>query len=285
MDTCNKCEVCKKFCEIVPEMARFFKSLGDLTRLQIINLLATDCSGTLGVGDLAERLGISQPAVSQHLKTLKAEGIVDSRREGFYVYYSFNRERMVRFREYFDLMYRSVMDRCDQELLRKTSPDLLLNLAIICYSYTGVTRDVAEQIRDSCGGEIVSVKTREKYNTFTAYTRGVLRSRQGESDAIDPEVIDVSPYDLLVIATPVWAWKPAPAINAAVKALRGCEGKKAVILVTCNGQFGESIALLKQSLEARGVIVSAEIGLTKRDVGDIDKRNGIIGQIVSAYNS
>ena len=139
MDTCNKCEVCKKFCEIVPEMARFFKSLGDLTRLQIINLLAADCSGTLGVGDLAERLGISQPAVSQHLKTLKAEGIVDSRREGFYVYYSFNRERMVRFREYFDLMYRSVMDRCDQELFRKTSPDRQLNLAIICYSYTGVT--------------------------------------------------------------------------------------------------------------------------------------------------
>jgi DNA-binding transcriptional ArsR family regulator len=285
MDTCKKCEVCKKFCEIVPEMAGFFKSLGDLTRLQIINLLATDSSGTLGVGEIAARLGISQPAVSQHLKTLKAVGIVDSRREGFYVYYSFNRERMVRFREYFDLMYRSVMDKCDQELFRKTTLDRVLNLAIICYSYTGVTLGVAEQIRDSCGGEIVTVKTREKYNTFTAYTRGVLRSRQGESDAIDPEFIDVSPYDLLVIATPVWAWKPAPAINAAVAALRGCEGKKAVILVTCNGQFGEAIPLLKRALEARGLIVSAEIGLTKRDVGDIDKRNGIIGQIVSAYNS
>jgi DNA-binding transcriptional ArsR family regulator len=285
MDTCKKCEVCKKFCEIVPEMAGFFKSLGDLTRLQIIDLLATDRSGTLGVGEIAARLGISQPAVSQHLKTLKAVGIVDSHREGFYVYYSFNRDRMVRFREYFDLMYRSVMDKCDKELFRKTTLDQVLNMAIICYSYTGVTLGVAEQIRDSCGGEIVSVKTREKYNTFTAYTRGVLRSRQGESDAIDPEFIDVSLYDLLVIATPVWAWKPAPAINAAVAALRGCEGKKAVILVTCNGQFGESIPLLKQALEARGLIVSAEIGLTKRDVGDIGKRNGIIGQIVSAYHS
>jgi len=285
MDTCKKCEACDKLCEIVPEMAGVFKSLGDLTRLQIINLLATDCTGKLGVGDLAARLGISQPAVSQHLKTLKAEGIVDSRREGFYVYYSFNRERMVRFREHFDVMYRSVMDRCDQEMFRKTTLHQALNLAIICYSYTGVTMDIAEQIRESCGGEIVAVRTREKYNTFTAYTRGVLRSRQGESDAIDPEIIDVSGYDLLVIATPVWAWKPAPAINAAIAALRGCEGKKAAILVTCNGQFGETIPLLKKALEARGMIVSAEIGLTKREVGDITRRNGIIGQIVSAYHA
>ena len=285
MDTCKKCRPCKKFCEIVPEIAGVFKSLGDLTRLQIIGLLATDCSGKLGVGDIAARLGISQPAVSQHLKTLKAEGIVDSRREGFYVYYSFNRERMVRFREHFDLLYRSVMDRCDQQLFQETAPDQSLNLAIICYSYTGVTMNVAEQIRDSCGGEIITVRTREKYNNFTAYTRGVLRSRQGESDAIDPGIIDVSAYDLIVIATPVWAWKPAPAINAAITALRGCEGKKAVILVTCNGHLGEAIPILKKALEARGVNVSAEIGLTKRDVGDINRRNGIIGQIVSAYNA
>src|SRR5665647_3976317 len=74
--------------EIVPEMAGTFKALGDLTRLRIIHLLSTDTSGTLGVGELAARLNISQPAVSQHLKTLRSEGLVDSRREGFYTYYT-----------------------------------------------------------------------------------------------------------------------------------------------------------------------------------------------------
>ena len=285
MDTGKKCEVCNKFCEIVPEMAGMFKSLGDLTRLQLIYLLATAGTGKLCVGDIAARLGISQPAVSQHLKALKNEGIVDSQREGFHVYYFFNRERMVHFREHFDLMYESVMNKCDQELIRKTTLDQILNMIIICYSYTGVTRGVAEQIRHSCGGDLVEIKTREKYSTFTAYTLGVLRSRQGELDSIDPEVIDVSSYDLLVIAAPVWAWKPAPAINAAVAALKGCEGKKAVILVTCNGQFGEALPLLKKALEDRGVRVSAEIGFAKKDVGDITRKNEMIERIVSVYNA
>ena len=98
MEPCNKCPKCTKLCEIVPAMATSFKALGDLTRLQIIYLLATDTSGTLGVSELAARLGISQPAVSQHLKTLKGEGLVDSRREGFYVYYTINRDRIMQFR-------------------------------------------------------------------------------------------------------------------------------------------------------------------------------------------
>ena len=56
MDSGKKSEVCNEFSEIVPEMAGVFKSLGDLTRLQIIYLLATDTTGTLGVSDLAARL-------------------------------------------------------------------------------------------------------------------------------------------------------------------------------------------------------------------------------------
>ena len=64
MEPCNRCDTCTKLCEIVPSMAGTFKALGDLTRLQIIYLLATDTSGTLGVSELAIRLGISQPAVS-----------------------------------------------------------------------------------------------------------------------------------------------------------------------------------------------------------------------------
>ena len=108
-EPCNKCPECTGLCEIVPSMAGTFKALGDLTRLQIIYLLSTEPGGTLGVSELAGRLHISQPAVSQHLKTLKTEGLVESRRDGFYVYYTINRERMVEFRDHFELMYASVM--------------------------------------------------------------------------------------------------------------------------------------------------------------------------------
>ena len=72
------------------EMARFFKALGDPTRIKLLQLLLSGDS--LCVGALAEKLHITQPAVSQHLKVLKNEGIVMGKRMGFFVHYQLNRE-------------------------------------------------------------------------------------------------------------------------------------------------------------------------------------------------
>ena len=108
--------------QFVEEMAGVFKSLGDFNRLCIIYFLADDETGALGVNDLAGMLGISQPAVSQHLKILKNVRIIASRKEGNHMYYSFNRESMVRYQENFNELSRSVMEKCrmDNERNSKT---------------------------------------------------------------------------------------------------------------------------------------------------------------------
>ncbi len=72
--------------EEVKRMAKVFKALGEPTRLKIIKILASE-GGYCCVGAMAKRLGISQPAVSQHLKILKDAGILDSKRMGFHVHY------------------------------------------------------------------------------------------------------------------------------------------------------------------------------------------------------
>lgn len=282
MEPCKKCPECNNLCEIVPQMAGTFKALGDLTRLQIIYILSTDTSGTLGVSELAARLKISQPAVSQHLKTLKAEGLVGSRRDGFYVYYTVNRERMMEFRNHFELMYASVMQQCSREMVRKATPGRSVRACVIFYSYSGITKRVAEGIRNASGCDLVEVRTRESYSSFTAYTKGVLRSRKGACDLIEPKEIDVSDYDLLIIGTPVWAWKPSPAINAAVGALRGCEGKMAVVFTTCNNQPGEALPLIRKLLEGRGVTVMAEISLNQEDTKNPDAGGELLRQIIAA---
>jgi ArsR family transcriptional regulator, arsenate/arsenite/antimonite-responsive transcriptional repressor len=108
---------CDKQC--VEEMAGVFKALGDYNRLCIIYFLANDQTGALSVNDIAGMLGISQPAVSQHLKILKNVRIIGSRKEGNRRYYSFNRENMVRYQENFDEMSRSVMETCRRDNERK----------------------------------------------------------------------------------------------------------------------------------------------------------------------
>ena len=63
---------------------RIFQALADPSRRAIFASLAR---GEAAVKDLTARFDISQPAVSQHLSTLKDAGLVKARREGRNVYY------------------------------------------------------------------------------------------------------------------------------------------------------------------------------------------------------
>jgi DNA-binding transcriptional ArsR family regulator len=67
------------------ERARILRALGTASRMQIIEVLK---QGPLDVGDLAEALGISQSAVSQHLKVLKGLGLVRDQRHSYFIAYS-----------------------------------------------------------------------------------------------------------------------------------------------------------------------------------------------------
>jgi len=64
----------------------FLKQLSDQTRLRSLLLLHKE--GELCVCELTHALGLSQPKISRHLAHLRDSGIVESRREGLWVYYS-----------------------------------------------------------------------------------------------------------------------------------------------------------------------------------------------------
>ncbi len=69
-----------------------FKVLGVETRIRIIDLLKH--KGPLGAKSIAEDLGITTSAVSQHLKILKQAGLVRSERKGFWIPYSIDEEAL-----------------------------------------------------------------------------------------------------------------------------------------------------------------------------------------------
>jgi len=72
----------------IEEAARLFAVLSDPTRLALVRLLSRqDETKPLCVGALARRLGVSQPAVSQHLRVLKDVGLVRGERRGPRVHY------------------------------------------------------------------------------------------------------------------------------------------------------------------------------------------------------
>jgi DNA-binding transcriptional ArsR family regulator len=74
--------------------AKYFRGLGDPTRLRILDALRD--AGELSVGDLVDRLGVSQPKVSNHLACLRWCGFVETRREHRVVYNRIADKRVVR---------------------------------------------------------------------------------------------------------------------------------------------------------------------------------------------
>ena len=65
--------------------AEIYRALGDPTRVKIIDELLHQ---ELCTSDLAEIVGISEPAVSQHLRLLRAQRVVTSHRHGQRVFYA-----------------------------------------------------------------------------------------------------------------------------------------------------------------------------------------------------
>lgn len=65
-------------------VAKYFRGLGDPTRVRILELLRDERE--LTVGELVERLALPQPKVSNHLACLRWCGFVAARREHRTVY-------------------------------------------------------------------------------------------------------------------------------------------------------------------------------------------------------
>jgi ArsR family transcriptional regulator, virulence genes transcriptional regulator len=74
------------------------KTLANAKRQQILDALR---DGEVTVGQVVEHTGIAQANVSQHLSLMRGKGIVNSRRDGAYVYYRISNPKIL---QAFDLI-------------------------------------------------------------------------------------------------------------------------------------------------------------------------------------
>jgi DNA-binding transcriptional ArsR family regulator len=81
-------------------------ALGDPTRRAIFELLRTRPQA---VGELAARLPVSRPAVSQHLRVLKAAGLVSERKEGTRRVYRVEPKGLAELRDWLETFWDDVL--------------------------------------------------------------------------------------------------------------------------------------------------------------------------------
>ena len=77
---------------VVQALADTFRILGDPTRVRIVDVLA---EGELCVCEIADRVGISESAVSHQLRLMRGMRLVRGRREGRCVYYMLDDQHIV----------------------------------------------------------------------------------------------------------------------------------------------------------------------------------------------
>jgi ArsR family transcriptional regulator len=73
------------------DSVEFAKAIADDTRQHIMKIC---CCEWCSVGDLAARLGVTQPTVSHHLAILREAGLVEVRPEGKQTFYTLNQKRI-----------------------------------------------------------------------------------------------------------------------------------------------------------------------------------------------
>jgi ArsR family transcriptional regulator len=92
----------------IEELAEIFKALSDPTRLRLVKLMSEQSpgehpggcngSGFLCVNALAHRLGVTQSAVSQHLRVLRHAGLVRGVRRGPFMHYSLDKDGLEKYK-------------------------------------------------------------------------------------------------------------------------------------------------------------------------------------------
>jgi DNA-binding transcriptional ArsR family regulator len=100
-------------------MTNGMDALGDPTRRAIFERLA---NGPKAVGEIANELPVSRPAVSQHLKVLKQAGLVVDRAEGTRRLYQLNPRGIQDLRAYFDQFWTQALASFKEAAEKEATP-------------------------------------------------------------------------------------------------------------------------------------------------------------------
>jgi ArsR family transcriptional regulator len=109
--------------EHTEEQATIFGVLADPTRLKLVKLLCRQREpDALCVNALAGLLGVTQSAVSQHLRVLRAIGLVKGERRGYHIHYFVNRDVLAKCRD-LTLSTLSIDEPSEVESCREYCPE------------------------------------------------------------------------------------------------------------------------------------------------------------------
>jgi flavodoxin len=131
---------------------------------------------------------------------------------------------------------------------------------VVYYTRTGNAKFVAETIAAKLSADIEEVVDQKKRAGPIGWLNAGKDSKQENETQINPTKYNPVDYELIIIGTPVWAWRPTPAIRSYIKK-NDLSGKKVALILTCDGGPKEALERTKALLP--NSTIAADLVLTK----------------------
>ena len=125
-----------------------------------------------------------------------------------------------------------------------------MKTVVIYYSYTGNTKEVAQDKASKVGAELIEVLEVKRRGKLRTYLGGPLKGIRRKRVAIKQVDNNLSDFDEIIIATPIWASYPVPAFNNIVDLLPS-EKQVKLIFTSKNGSSAESEEGTKALIKAK----------------------------------
>lgn len=151
---------------------------------------------------------------------------------------------------------------------------VVMKTLITYYSFSGNTDRVARIYCDILKkkGEVVlqRLKPVDEIASFGAQCRAAFTRKRAE---LPKDVdYDASPFDTIVLGSPVWAFAPVPAMNSYLDKLNGLHGKRVIVLLTSGSGVGVKGCFkhMRGILTSKGASTIDEINIPDRRQSDSD---------------
>jgi flavodoxin len=136
-------------------------------------------------------------------------------------------------------------------------------IRVVYYSWKGHTETVAAALAKMLDADLVRIEpVREGGMAGNA-----MKAFFGMKSPIKPVKTDLAGIDTFIIATPVWAGKVPPYVNAYCDAVTNCSGKTFHVLAEMGGRGDQTaIAVVRRTLERKGMKFGSSATTMEKDV-------------------
>ena len=139
---------------------------------------------------------------------------------------------------------------------------------VVYYSLTGKTRLVAQAIAEALNATLLEIEERRPVPMPFVYLSGSFAAFTNRGSKINPIDVDLKQYERIFVGSPVWAYRPAPAINSFIYKTN-FEGRSVIPFFTMGGDDSKkALANMTTKIEKRQGKVAGSFAITSYGVSD-----------------